>query len=214
MLVVWWGVEIFGSARPRAPRCKHVPRMCVSAGAKRQRAGCRRCRVIHRKPPRVSIETRGWSEVCHTDSTCSRARADMCTSCAHPTRTSTANGSAGGGLGAKLIFACVHALKQVRCGGLASEMKMVLGENPARWRRAPHVYDCWHGAAKRGMQPFTSYSPKTTPLLDRGCVGGWRCVTLTPRVRDGVPVCASAARISRALWRRTAASGDVWGPSY
>ena len=97
---------------------------------------------------------------------------------------------------------------------MASEMKMVLGENPARWRRAPHVYDCWHGAAKRGMQPFTSYSPKTTPLLDRECVGGWRCVTLTPRVCDGVPVCASAARISRALWRRTAASGDVWGPSY
>ena len=48
----------------------HVLRMCASAGAKRQREGCRRSRVIHRNPPHLSIETLGWSEVCHTDFTC------------------------------------------------------------------------------------------------------------------------------------------------
>ena len=35
--------------------CGHVSRVCVSAGAKRQREGCTRCRVINRKPPIVSM---------------------------------------------------------------------------------------------------------------------------------------------------------------
>ena len=64
------------------------------------------------------------------------------------------------------------------------------------------------------MQPFTSYSPKTIPTsqLRQGVVGG--CLESRPRGVERAHVYASAARMCCALWRRMAASGDVWGPSY
>ena len=80
--------------------------------------------------------------------------------------------------------------------------------------RARHVCACWRHAAGREKACARSYSSKTMHPPRWGCMGRQRCVESGPRARDGAPVVASAARMRCALWRRTAASGEAWGPSY
>ena len=82
---------------------------------------------------------------------------------------------------------------------------------PALQMCGPHVCECWRQAAARGVQAFTSYSPKTIPTsqLRHRVVGG---VSTSPRVLLNAHLCAHQLRTHHAHlpseWQHQQRSGS------